>query len=63
MNGYKQTQDNSGIIRLSDNAVIPMQEGNRDYNEFVEWLNQGNQPLPADPIEEIKVPDPVPAGQ
>ncbi len=63
MSGYKLTNDNLTVIRLSDNAHVPMQEGNRDYNEFVEWLNQGNQPLPADPIEEIKVPDPVPAGQ
>jgi hypothetical protein len=36
------------ILRLSDNAYIPQAHGNRDYREYLEWLDAGNVPLPAD---------------
>jgi hypothetical protein len=35
------------ILRLSDNAYIPQAPGNRDYQEYLEWLEAGNTPLPA----------------
>jgi hypothetical protein len=35
------------IVRLSDNAYIPQAPGNRDYAEYLEWLEAGNEPLPA----------------
>jgi hypothetical protein len=35
------------IVRLSDNAFIPQAPGNRDYAEYLEWLEAGNEPLPA----------------
>jgi len=35
------------IVRLSDNAYIPQAPGNRDYAEYLEWLEAGNKPLPA----------------
>jgi len=35
------------ILRLSDNAYIPQAPGNRDYAEYLEWLEAGNEPLPA----------------
>ena len=35
------------ILRLSDNAYIPTAPGNRDYAEYLEWLEAGNEPLPA----------------
>lgn len=38
-----------GIIRVSDNAQIPFDEGNTDYQTYLAWLEKGNTPLPADP--------------
>jgi hypothetical protein len=35
------------IVRLSDNAYIPQAPGNRDYAEYLEWLEAGNEPVPA----------------
>lgn len=34
----------------SDNSVtyIPMSEENADYKKYLEWLAEGNEPLPAD---------------
>jgi hypothetical protein len=37
------------ILRLTDNAYIPQAPGNRDYQEYLEWLEEGNEPLPAPP--------------
>ena len=42
---------NAGIKRLSDNAFIPFDPANRDYAEYLAWLEAGNQPLPADTPE------------
>ena len=36
------------VIRLSDNATIPFDPANRDYAEYLEWLEAGNVPTPAD---------------
>lgn len=36
------------ILRLRDNAFIPFDPANTDYQEYLKWLAEGNQPLPAD---------------
>jgi hypothetical protein len=44
------------INRLIDNAYIPPDLGNTDYRQYLEWVAQGNEPLPPDPIPE---PEPL----
>jgi hypothetical protein len=39
------------IKRLSDNAFIPMDPANTDYQEYLTWLSEGNSPIPADTPE------------
>jgi hypothetical protein len=41
------------IIRLSDNAFIPFAIDNVDYQAYLAWLDEGNEPLPADTGETL----------
>ena len=36
------------VKRLADNAFIPFDPDNTDYQKYLEWLAEGNEPLPAD---------------
>jgi hypothetical protein len=44
----KSITNENRIIRTSDNAVIPFDPANTDYQEYLKWLAEGNQPLPAE---------------
>jgi hypothetical protein len=55
---YQQLQNDfrgqpaQGIKRLSDNAFIPFDPANTDYQAYLAWVEAGNKPLPADALEE-----------
>ena len=42
------TTDGDTIIRTTDNAAIPKDEGNRDYQTYLAWVAEGNTAEAAD---------------
>ena len=45
---YKLTQFPNQVIRLSDNAYIPFDTANTDYQAYLKWVAEGNEPQAAE---------------
>jgi hypothetical protein len=52
---YKQIYDivrqqinTNAILRVDDNAFIPFDPANTDYQAYLKWISEGNTPLPAE---------------
>ena len=45
------TGDVNIVLRIADNAYIPKDETNTDYQAFLLWKSEGNEPLPADEVK------------
>jgi hypothetical protein len=44
---FPVTETNT-VLRLSDTAFIPFNPDNKDYQEYLKWVAEGNTPEPAD---------------
>jgi len=46
---------NNFIFDSEQNSTIPMDERNQDYQQYLQWVKEGNTPDPEDPLtpEEI----------
>jgi len=52
MNTYKLLKDAFGnsieVVLRSDKTSIPFDPANTDYQAYLKWLAEGNEPLPAE---------------
>jgi len=39
---------------LLDGMFVPLDPGNRHYNEIMDWISEGNTPLPGYTLDELK---------
>jgi len=62
---YKLVKDLRGNVssvkRLSDNAFIPFDPANTDYQEYLKWLSEGNLPIPAESTDDSLNHEPLSA--
>ena len=42
------TNQQESVMRIADNAIIPLDPANTDYKEYLEWVAEGNTPEEAE---------------
>ena len=52
---YKLINNTSAILKISDELFISAVEGNPEYQQYLDWLAEGNTPEPAD-IPPVVIP-------
>ena len=51
INKIGNEEDTTVIKRIKDNTFIPFDPANKDYQQYLAWLAEDNEPLPADEPE------------
>lgn len=54
---YQETKLQNAVKRLFDNAFIPFDPANTDYQAYLAWLAEGNEPLPAEADSPANAPE------
>ena len=50
MTGVNAKPIEDAILLVETNSTIPFDPANTDYQAYLAWLAEGNQPLPADEV-------------
>ena len=47
---YRLRHIENEVLRLADNSIIPFDPANTDYQAYLAWLAEGNEPEPAEEV-------------
>ena len=44
----REGETSNSVLRIEDNAFIPFDSSNKDYQDYLAWVAEGNTPQEAD---------------